>query len=912
MSKPQMRGLTRDQEVDAKRLRREFRTVSEIVGDTLAEAPTTIQIACTILIPIFFYSPTLFALFVGPLIVWLTSHPLNKNRTLPLVLPAEANMRDPHDPKPGRIMDSKARGRIFLGNTRFTRRAHELWLAFVHALQHSLVIGSTGAGKTETLVSMAANYIAAGSGTMYSDAKAVSKLAWQIYTLARFFGREDDFRVLNYIKGNTSEKPDPAERQANTVNLFAYGSAQSNTQIIVSIMPPSGGENKVFGERAIGLIHAIMPALVDLRDRAGFLITPNVIRKSLEMEEVEKLKRHPRITRKSRESLRSFLASLPGYKEDPGIDPRTKQKKSQPEEVGKQFGFAQQYFTRALASLSDTYDNIYMVGHGEINFLDMVYRRRIGVVMIPALENAPEELKNLSKIVLAAQKNAVSTGLPPNIEGRKEEILDNLPTNAPSPYCIINDEFAFMMVPGYGTLMAQARGLSCAFIIAGQDYAGMRREDEAEAEQIAENTKIKIIMASEGLGATADLVKQVAGEGIAMTTQGFSREGGAMSNTYADSQSASFERQSRVDTMDTRAQIEGEGILMWRDKIVPFNSFFHGLDEEKGIIKEFRVNRLVSVNPPTRGYGYDRLHNESKEQSALRQAVKRGTNITSNDIALGDDLGFLHDALNRRRDALANGESQKSADGTFYGSIVASLDSYLVQSETTSSTQAEPTQNPEPEHDGEVHDASSTMATSARDRSAPPAKRPTRPAPSIEPEIESSHSASIADLEGESAPDDWEDELPEPAPPSTNTQAAVETRSKVAEKSAAELPKSLENSSANRVLTHAPWVVDPSLIDDVAGRSLRDSEKELSTNAANAVARIEAAAGTEEDQSHATGITTANAVARNVNYPSNSRARMPELTDENERKAVVDRTAQIFQNWMNAADSESDDESPRW
>lgn len=174
-----------------------------------------------------------------------------------------------------------------------------------------------------------------------------------------------------------------------------------------------------------------MPALIDLRDCAGLLITPAVIRKSLELTEVEKLRDHPpRITAESREAIRAYLASLPGYNPDPGRDARGNKKK-QPEEVGRQFGFAQAYFTRALSSLSDTYGDIYMVGRGEINFLDMILRRRIGVVMIPALEKAPDEMKNLAKIVLAAQKNAISTGIPPEIEGRKATFSNHYPLPPP-------------------------------------------------------------------------------------------------------------------------------------------------------------------------------------------------------------------------------------------------------------------------------------------------------------------------------------------------------------------------------------------------------------------------------------------------------------------------------------------------
>lgn len=892
-------GLSRDQELDPQRTKRDVRTLMEMVGDALANYPAIPQILAGIQLPVAYVSPTVFVLFCVPLMLWLTAHPLNKSLTLPMVLPEEAKMADENDPKPGRFSDFKARGRIFLGNARFMRKPFELWLGFTHILQHVFLVGTTGAGKTETLVSMAANYVAAGSGFMYSDAKAGTKLGWQLFTLARFFGREDDFRALNYIKGNTSEKPDPASRQSHTVNLFAYGSANAITQIIVSIMPPGGNENKLFSERAIGLIYAVMPALVDLRDRVDLLITPAVIRKSLEMDEVENLKKHPDITKQSREAIRAYLASLPGYKEDPGIDPRSKQKKPQPEEVGKQFGFAQAYFTRALASLSDTYADIYMVGHGEISFLDMVLRRRIGAVMIPAIENAPDEQKNLAKIVLAAQKNAVSTGIPPQIEGRREDILESLPTSAPTPYGIINDEFAFMMTEGYGTLLAQSRSLYVSFIIAGQDYAGMKRENEDEAEQIAENTKLKIVMASEGLGATAQLVKEIAGEGLAATAQSYTRESGSVTGTYNDGQSATFEKQARVDTMDTRGQIEGEGIAFWRDKIIPFNSFFHGLDD-KHIIKEFRITRMPDVQRPTRGHAYERTRNESPEYRAIQQVVQYGTEFDASQLGVDDDLGYLHRALNRRRQELESGKDIRIADGTLYGTLANALDQYLVDG-----------------HSEPVGELAQTLQDSVGQSQQPDVIEQADP-----PEQVSSPEKEVSPAPSEEIPkpgpqepewDDMEDELPgAPVPEQAAPEASEDEDSSSATGNSGVAPV-LEESGAHRVLSSAPWLLDPSLIDEVAERDINESERELIRDAADSVTRIETAAGTSEDQAQAIGVTTADAVARNIRYPSSARARMPEPASEEERKQVVERNRGIFMDWLNAADeTEPEPDSEGW
>ena len=69
----------------------------------------------------------------------------------------------------------------------------ELWIAKDDLLTHMLVLGTTGAGKTETIVSLSFNCLAQGLGLMYPDPKAAPKLAVQIYTMCRIMGRDDAF-----------------------------------------------------------------------------------------------------------------------------------------------------------------------------------------------------------------------------------------------------------------------------------------------------------------------------------------------------------------------------------------------------------------------------------------------------------------------------------------------------------------------------------------------------------------------------------------------------------------------------------------------------------------------------------------------------------------------------------------------
>lgn len=884
-----LRGLSTDREISGKDLYRDIRTPGQKVADFFSDQPLATQIFSGLLVVPVFISPTFFMLVCLPLIYWLTSHPLSHRQTLPLLLPSEAKIEDQHDPKPGRWGNFKARGRFLVGNIRFSRRPYELWLSFNHLLTHLMLLGSTGAGKTETLVSMAANYLAVGSGTLYSDAKAAPKLGWQIYSLTRYFGRDDDFRALNYIKGNTSEKKDPAVRYGNNVNLFAYGSAESAIQIIVSIMPPGGGENKLFSERAIGLISAVLPGLVDLRDKAGLLITPGVIRKALELTEVEKLRDHPKLSAQSREAIRSYLASLPGYSPDPGVDARGN-KKRQPEEVGRQFGFAQAYFTRSLAALSDTYGDIYMTGRGEINFLDMVLRRRIGVVMIPALEKAPEEMKNLAKIVLAAQKNAVSTGIPPAIEGRKEDVLEALPTSAPVPYSIINDEFAFMMTSGYGVMLAQARGLYVAVTIAGQDYAGMMREDADEAEQIAENTKIKIVMASEGLGKTAELLKQVAGEGMAMAANSFSMEEGSMSGTYRDSRSASVERRSRIDTMDTRSQVEGEGIIFWRDKIVPVNMFFHGMDDDT-IVGQFAVHRMLDVNLPTRGYGASLFRKKGEYHSAIEKALASGLYLSREHLELPPDLEFLGAARDSWK-VIADRHPDlppQIREGLLYGALMATRGEDLVDTLTEQSAET----------------SSPNRETAAKPASESPRQAPVKAAQvAAAPDLHAEPEPTSAPIHDEPALDepDWDDEDdPFDATPDPDAR----------QKEITERLGGIQDSQTRTILANAPWTLDASLLKATANRDLSKEEEKLALRTANNVARIERATGTKEEDAMQVGLATAHTVLRGIEYPSNDSHSPETPKSDTDRKALIDRTTSALENWLNAGDEHDDSLSER-
>jgi intracellular multiplication protein IcmO len=283
-------------------------------------------------------------------------------------MPLGLSGTDKGDPLPGRGGFAKPEGLFFLGNR--SRDKQELWLKAKDVLTHVLLFGTTGSGKTETLVSLSYNSLATGSGLFYIDPKASPKLAVQIWQMARYLGRDDDFRVLNYGTSGKVKGKSP-RRLSNTNNPFTFGSAEALTQLLVSLMPASDGANSIFADKAQALISGVMYALVDLRDKGLLKLSTSVIRDALALEKCVALALRPELDAESRASVQAALATS-GWIAGRGM-------KDQPPSFAEQFGYAQSYFGKALSSLTDTYSHIYGAEDGEVDFADCIMQRLIEV-----------------------------------------------------------------------------------------------------------------------------------------------------------------------------------------------------------------------------------------------------------------------------------------------------------------------------------------------------------------------------------------------------------------------------------------------------------------------------------------------------------------------------------------------------
>lgn len=301
-----IRGLEDHETQERKRLFRDVRSPLQRLGDTLRLGHVQTGGIFAAGVCLFLFPSLSMPFFIAGLALFAARCVYVEDERLPFRMPLGLSGTDKGDPLPGRRGYARPEGIFFLGNR--VQDQKELWLKAKDILTHCLLFGTTGSGKTETLVSLSYNALATGSGLFYIDPKASPKLAVQIWQMARFLGRDDDFRVLNYgtsgkVKGKTPR------RLSNTNNPFTFGSAEALTQLLVSLMPASDGANSIFADKAQALISGVMYALVDLRDKGLLKLSTSVIRESLALEKCVALALRAELDEESRASIHAALGT---------------------------------------------------------------------------------------------------------------------------------------------------------------------------------------------------------------------------------------------------------------------------------------------------------------------------------------------------------------------------------------------------------------------------------------------------------------------------------------------------------------------------------------------------------------------------------------------------------------------------
>ncbi len=211
-----------------------------------------------------------------------------------------------------------------------------VWFSDTQMRQHMLVMGTTGAGKTELLLFLSAQAMAMGSGVIFVDGKGDVKTWFRLYSIAKRLGVEENLRVLNF--GTNRKQGEIKYDLSNTLNPFTLGDAGQLAEMMSALMAEAGGDGGMWKGRAESMMRALLTALVDLRELGVLALGPNALADNMPLDKFGALENDPRISDLGRLEIKRYLDSLPGYRAGG-------QGKA---EADKQHGFLTMQFTEIL------------------------------------------------------------------------------------------------------------------------------------------------------------------------------------------------------------------------------------------------------------------------------------------------------------------------------------------------------------------------------------------------------------------------------------------------------------------------------------------------------------------------------------------------------------------------------------
>lgn len=630
-----LRGLKSSNEQDPQMLLRDTRTMGMRFADFFKKPLNAAAVLVCVGVSCLVFPQLCDLIFlIG---IFLFIYTITRKQLLPFRMPMRSRSLDYNDLSPGNNKPKSAGGICYFGNELQTNA--ELWFSNDDMRTHALIFGSTGSGKTEALVSLGFNALVQGSGLIYVDGKGDNSLFSKVFSMARYMGREDDVLLVNFMTGARDVIGPQERRLSNTMNPFANGSSSMLAQLVVSLMDSSSAspDGDMWKGRAISFVESLMKTLVYMRDQGKILLDANTIRNYFILDRLEMIvldKQFPRDNQEPVsmadvpdvvvEPIRNYVINLPGY------DPKKKGKQSP--QCLEQHGFITMQLTRVFTSLADTYGHIIRTNLAEVDFKDVVLNRRILVVLLPALEKSPDELSNLGKVIVSSLKAMMASGLGEGVEGEFRDVIQRKPTNAPTPFMCILDEYGYYAVEGFAVVPAQARSLGFSAIFAGQDLPAFQKASKEEALSIGANTNIKICMKLEDPIETWDFFSKTAGEAFVTKVDSFQTDAGSVFNNYLDTRSASAERRARIDLLDLKEQRVGEAHIFFKSKIVRAKLFYANPPATKAM----RLNHFLKVDKPATR----ELLELEKRTDSFADAMKV-KNLFADVKVEADDLGFI-------------------------------------------------------------------------------------------------------------------------------------------------------------------------------------------------------------------------------------------------------------------------------
>lgn len=539
----------------------------------------------------------------------------SKEPRLPLRLPKDANMNDPSTKRfettifkgfkfffrfsYSRLVMKKASGILFMGYARGKQVGKELWLSYEDLVRHMIYLATTGGGKTRSLLGIMFNSLCWGRGFYYIDGKGQNDVVFAVYSLAKRFGREDDFLLKNYLTAgasrfdsiiNKSSKRPPT----NTTNLFLEAQETYIIQLMESLLPNAKDEGG-WQEKAKAMIQALVMGLCYKCKRNNLVMSQDMISDYLPLKKIAELyieAVNDNWHKEAKEPIENYLNTLAGFDIDLVHQPST-----WVPEVFNQHGYLIQQFSRMLSLFNDMYGHIFSKDCGDIVIKDVLHNDRILMTLIPALELSANETAILGKLEISSFRMTLSQDLGQEVEGSAESqiIIDKYKNKFPYP--IIMDESGSYLPADTDRMVSQLRSLEYFLMLSAQDLLLLLKNiGEYSLGSIIGNTNTKIAGKIEDTNNTLKLFQMAAGKERRAEATHLQR-GIEFYDSYVETGTVQLNERDKIEQDELKSLKEGENLIVFEDQLIR-GSWLYIEDEYLKSKQPLKLNRFIELKKP--------------------------------------------------------------------------------------------------------------------------------------------------------------------------------------------------------------------------------------------------------------------------------------------------------------------------
>lgn len=324
-------------------------------------------------------------------------------------------------------------------------------------MRHLAIIGQSGVGKTVLGMNLLWQQTARGGGWLFIDAKLDKDVRDQLAYMARIFGREDEFYVMNV------DDPD----NSNTYNPLLNGDPDEIASRLLNLLPSSDNNpgSDFYKQSANYALTVLIGALQAANKRYTFMDLAIMLQSAAAIGKVESL---VPLDSQAFMVLQVFLDSFK-KKDKNGIQVDTdKLKNILGGMSGRIAQFAQNKFGKVFNTTTP-----------EIDLTDIVRNNKMCYVMLPTMGKDAAAL-NLGKMVLSDLRTAVA-----KMQGLTKSERPN------PPFICFADEMGSYVMPGISRVFEQARSAGVMMIPAFQTFANLASVSPEFEEMIIGNTWTK-------------------------------------------------------------------------------------------------------------------------------------------------------------------------------------------------------------------------------------------------------------------------------------------------------------------------------------------------------------------------------------------------------------------------------------